>query len=108
MSRYLEAEFLSQRGRDLRRAPLLPARQHRPDPDGLIRGCRHDAPAVGAEPDRENQISMSGQNLQLLAGFRIPQPRGLIRRAGDDRLAIRTEGNVKYIVAVSSHHHRLS
>src|SRR5581483_5197216 len=68
-------------------------RRRRPDPDGSVLAACHDALSVRGEGCTEHEAVMASKLCEELRSRDVPDARGLVLAGGDERGAVRAEGD---------------
>ena len=69
--------------------------------DSLVPGGGDDLPVVGGECHGEDVLGVVLETAGGLAGGQVPQPQGLVPRAGQGEVAVRGQSHVRDEVAMA-------
>lgn len=72
-----------------------------PNPTKAVVATGHNERAIAVEIDGSDRIRMSGQDLQTLARFDVPDSNGLIERAGDDHVGLGIKVDAENVIGMS-------
>merc|ERR1711994_270717 len=73
-----------------------------PQLDGPVAGARHDLPVVGGEGHAEDLLGVALEAASAVAGAQVPQPQGVIPRAGQSEVTVGGQDDVGDEVPVTS------
>merc|ERR1719495_1074356 len=73
-----------------------------PQLDGPVAGARHDLPVVGGEGHAEDLLGVALEAASAVAGAQVPQPQGVIPRAGQSEVTVGGQDDVRDEVPVTS------